>query len=478
MFKRVLIFFITFIFFFMFFSCSSTTSPTKKTKVSFKNVYFSEERDVDGDGYLSYAKLNFETTSTREGVQVFVVVGVRPATEQDTASYYIYFKSDVYTTGKTDAKYVEIGRPNIELPSGKYDLVIQLFLKDKPDAVHAEASFTDFSLLKAVKFEKQEEDALPEMSISTTNMDFGSSSVTNSFTISNIGGGVLNWNISDDQAWLSVSSTQGSTAAGQYNEITVTVDRSGLSAGSYTGTLTIVPSQGSQATIAVSMTVVSSAFTLTFTNPLYTDIDITVSGAGSKTAAVGGSAVYTFSSNPGTISFSAQTSGKSSNGTQIGLKMSWSGSDDVSSLSDKTYNLILTSDYFFLYLQNNGGANLNPIYVNYDTQDQTVDDVVIPNDNKVYPMGYYKAFSSTEIVALFQGKSDGVKWSNINFPGTDNQAITLLNTLSPGSPGTARFDAALKGRATLFPLAETQIFDTKGNNERGEGVYGYPRYKR
>jgi len=66
----------------------------------------------------------------------------------------------------------------------------------------------------------------------------------------NQGSGVINWTTSSSASWLSVSPASGTTPA----TLSVSVNPSGLAAGSYSGTLTITGS-GSTQTIAVTLTV-------------------------------------------------------------------------------------------------------------------------------------------------------------------------------------------------------------------------------
>jgi len=74
-----------------------------------------------------------------------------------------------------------------------------------------------------------------------------------SFTISNSGGGTLNWTVSDNKSWLSVNPTSGQDSG----TVTVTVDRSGLSDGTYTGTVTVTDSDATNSprTVAVTLEV-------------------------------------------------------------------------------------------------------------------------------------------------------------------------------------------------------------------------------
>ena len=94
----------------------------------------------------------------------------------------------------------------------------------------------------------------PELSLSGTSLDFGSEDTEKTFSITNSGDGTLEWSITDDQDWLSVSPSSGSTTT-ESETITVTVDRSGLSDGSYSGTITIQPNVGSAKSISVQMVI-------------------------------------------------------------------------------------------------------------------------------------------------------------------------------------------------------------------------------
>jgi uncharacterized repeat protein (TIGR01451 family) len=97
---------------------------------------------------------------------------------------------------------------------------------------------------------------LPVLSISpATALNFaakqnGTNPTMQSFSISNSGGGTLNWTISDDADWLTSSKSSGSDTA----KIDVSINVSGLVAGSYTGKITVSSNNGSQV-INVNLTV-------------------------------------------------------------------------------------------------------------------------------------------------------------------------------------------------------------------------------
>ena len=93
----------------------------------------------------------------------------------------------------------------------------------------------------------------PAISVNPTTLDFGGSETQLTFTISNVGEETLNWSISADQSWISLWPSSGSTST-EEDEISVTVDRTGLSYSAYSGELNIT-SDGGDETISVNMDV-------------------------------------------------------------------------------------------------------------------------------------------------------------------------------------------------------------------------------
>ncbi|MBM3289863.1 MAG: BACON domain-containing protein, partial [Candidatus Hydrogenedentes bacterium] len=93
----------------------------------------------------------------------------------------------------------------------------------------------------------------PELTVNPTALDFATNTTQLQFTIRNTGTGTLNWNISESMPWLSLDVTSGSTT-NETETITAEVDRTGLAANAYTGTIAVT-SDGGTADIAVDMTV-------------------------------------------------------------------------------------------------------------------------------------------------------------------------------------------------------------------------------
>jgi len=104
----------------------------------------------------------------------------------------------------------------------------------------------------------------PLLSVSPSLLDHGTgppnSSTMEVIHIENIGTDTLEWTITDDRDWLSVSKTSGKTI--NETHLASYVNRSGLGGGNYTGTITVT-SNGGTGTITVSMGVESTEPVLT-----------------------------------------------------------------------------------------------------------------------------------------------------------------------------------------------------------------------
>ena len=84
-----------------------------------------------------------------------------------------------------------------------------------------------------------------ELSISPLTLDFDSISTQTSIDIRNNGGGVLVWTLSEEISWLTSDLVSGETTT-ETDKVVITVDRADLSAGDYSGIITITSNGGSQ----------------------------------------------------------------------------------------------------------------------------------------------------------------------------------------------------------------------------------------
>jgi hypothetical protein len=176
---------------------------------------------------------------------------------------------------------------------------------------------------------------------------------------------------------------------------------------------------------------IQHAFVVTFNNHVFTPIVLNVDGVTKAVPALG-SVTFTYQGNPGNINYSGTTSGKTTTGTPIGLTMSWLNTRSVAGMSSWTEDLILTPSYFFIYVNNCSvnGALTGPFYVNYGLVAQTQDNISIPSSCVNSPIGYYNAFTNTEVRA-YRGLFFVFWDQGINFvlPFTNNQYVVLGNTL-------------------------------------------------
>ncbi len=205
------------------------------------------------------------------------------------------------------------------------------------------------------------------------------------------------WNFGDDS---------GTTVHSSSEELSHTYTE----AGTYTVILTVSNDAGCDSETKTNYITVS-ATDITFNNPAYTDIYITLAGK-SKTIESGKSVTYC-DVNVLPVKIDAYTNGVNSNETQFGLKIEWNDTIDVSG-GTEGYDLNVSSDYFFLKMRNYGTHILSPIYVNWNLESEIVESIVIPNDNVNYGIGYYRAYNNTVIVGAFQ---DDPCWGSFWFQG-------------------------------------------------------------
>jgi len=107
----------------------------------------------------------------------------------------------------------------------------------------------------------------PQLSYSPTSHDFGNVQegkiYQTTFEIWNSGTGTLTWSLTDSYSWLTYSPTSGSST-GEHDTVTVTIDTTGLSPGSYSGSISI-SSNGGDGTFTVTFTIPSSIWSASTT---------------------------------------------------------------------------------------------------------------------------------------------------------------------------------------------------------------------
>jgi sugar lactone lactonase YvrE len=104
--------------------------------------------------------------------------------------------------------------------------------------------------------------AVQPTSLSFRSAAGGAAPAAQSLSIANAGGGTLTWTaqVSSGSAWLSISPTSGAVSAGPASIVQVSARTSGLTAGNYSGSITISnPATNQTQTIAVSLSVTQAS---------------------------------------------------------------------------------------------------------------------------------------------------------------------------------------------------------------------------
>ncbi len=168
-----------------------------------------------------------------------VQVGPRPAVKTDGNGYYVVTLLPVTPQQGTASYATNVSKSGL------------------PSASQAETIVRPGDL---VRYDFALGAAPATMSLSTTAIDRavegGNNLSDDNFTVANVGGGSLNYAISDNAAWLSVSPPNG-TGTGELDMITISYDVSGLSLGDYTATVTVTDSQATNdpATVMVDVSI-------------------------------------------------------------------------------------------------------------------------------------------------------------------------------------------------------------------------------
>jgi hypothetical protein len=165
-----------------------------------------------------------------------------------------------------------------------------------------------------------------------------------------------------------------------------------------------------------------------FNNKVFTDISITINSTETRVIPPQDSVTFNFTNgNPGTITVNAETYGKTSQGQQLGEKVTWTANVDMSGKDFMKINLNLADAMYFMYMKNTGSQgniDWNPIYINYGSDVEKSENIIIYADGNTYRVGYYNYLSGSSVVrALWQGQteSDYFEWT-ANTTSQVNQA--------------------------------------------------------
>lgn len=161
--------------------------------------------------------------------------------------------------------------------------------------------------------------------------------------------------------------------------------------------------------------------TLTFNNNTFTPLSITLNGS-SQTIPTGSTLVMT--GKPGSsLGGGASTNGQTTSGAQLGGKITWTISNTFPASGNQYVNLNAESSVFFLQVVNHSAYTITKVYVNYGLVNQQSNSLNIPNDGQTYSIGYYYAYTNSNV----RLEANGVYWlvSSLGLPFTDNQSFTF-----------------------------------------------------
>lgn len=96
-----------------------------------------------------------------------------------------------------------------------------------------------------------------QLSVSPLQVDFGTASTAQSVTLTNTGDASLSWTASESAGWLALGATSGTLAGKSSKTLSLSADRSGMTAGTYTASVSISAGSAGSATESVWMTVPS-----------------------------------------------------------------------------------------------------------------------------------------------------------------------------------------------------------------------------
>ena len=178
----------------------------------------------------------------------------------------VTYKGNVFSGANSASGGTADGKNNVEsvfLPagaSGNFTVTVRA-TNIAGDGVPGNADTTDQDFALVIYNANGSTSTNPTIGVSPTSLSFtatagGSNPANQTVSITNTGGGTLNWTASEASTWLTISPTSGTAPS----TLTASVNISGLTAGTYNGTITV------SATGATN-TPVSIPVTLTVTNP-------------------------------------------------------------------------------------------------------------------------------------------------------------------------------------------------------------------
>ncbi|MFL6216196.1 MAG: S8 family serine peptidase [Blastocatellia bacterium] len=177
----------------------------------------------------------------------------------------VTYKGNVFSGANSISGGTADGKNNVEsvfLPagtSGSFTITVKA-TNIAGDGVPGNADTTDQDFALVAYNGNTGSPINPTIGVSPSSLSFsatagGSNPASQSLSITNTGGGTLNWTASANQTWLGVSPTSGTAPSAT----TVSVNISGLAAGTYNGAITISATGATNTPVTVPVTLTVSS---------------------------------------------------------------------------------------------------------------------------------------------------------------------------------------------------------------------------
>ena len=256
------------------------------------------------------------------------------------------------------------------------------------------------------------------LAVSTTSILLGSNLNSGTFTITNAGQGTLQWSISTDASWLTVSQMSGSTTTSG-SVITIIANRKSLLPGTYTGNITIT-AQGNSKVITVTISKVGYSYTIF--NSTDAPMKFWINNIIYDTIPVRDS--VTISYNPATYPVYLYFEPIVSTMNNV----YWS--DTIRSAQNFYRKNYVDNTWFLLRLTNNTDRTMSTVVVR-NTSIHDSSSVYLPI-GATQNIGFYPSGASTYIATYYYNATRGWQWSSLNTVNTINDAL-LENLTTTGS---------------------------------------------
>ena len=283
----------------------------------------------------------------------------------------------------------------------------------------------------------------PAIGTSPTSLSFsaqqgGSNPFAQTVTISNTGGGTLNWSANASTTWLSVSPASGTSIGA----VTVTVGTAALTAGTYNGVITITATGASSMTVPVTFTVTTApvppaigasptslAFTATQggSNPANQTLSISNTGGGT----------LNWSASPNTTWLAVSPASATGNGT-----LTVSASTGILTAGSYTGNIILSAT---------GASNITVPVTFTVTSVQTIS-LSPSNLNYTATQGAANPANQTVSLTSTGGTipwtvSDNASWLSVS-PTSGNSSSTLTTAVNTSGLAAGTYNGTITVSAT------------------------------